>query len=407
MKKVTNTLAPALQDFFTKYLPESRGLSRHTLLSYRDTLVLLLRFVAGLRNKTPVTLELDAISPEAVLAFLNHLEEERHNKTSSRNVRLAAIHAFFRYITINMPESIDQAQRILAIPFKRTVTRPIDYLEYEELHAVLSNIDRATRDGRRDYALLALMFNSGARAQEIVDLSACDLQLESPKQVKLFGKGRKTRICPLWPQTAQVLKEFVSERMLEGNTWCGQRDRVMLATLYNTGARVSELIGLTTGSVVLEGSACVHLHGKGRKQRTVPLWRTTASQLRQWLQCHPRAANQPLFPNRAGGPMTRTGVTDRLKLAVTTAAKRFPELKKRHISPHTIRHSTAMHLLQSGVDLTVIALWLGHESTATTHVYVEADLAMKESALNALRAPTIKSKRFRPTEGILAFLEGL
>jgi site-specific recombinase XerD len=193
----------------------------------------------------------------------------------------------------------------------------------------------------------------------------------------------------------------------EGNTWCGQRDRVMLMMLYNTGARVSELIRLTPGSVVLEGSACVHLHGKGRKERTVPLWRTTAGVLRQWLRRHPRAADQPLFPNRVGGPMTRTGVTDRLKLAVTKAAKRHPELTKRHISPHTIRHSTAMHLLQAGVDLTVIALWLGHESTATTHMYVEADLAMKELALNAVRAPRIKSKRFRPTEGILAFLEGL
>jgi integrase/recombinase XerD len=193
----------------------------------------------------------------------------------------------------------------------------------------------------------------------------------------------------------------------EGNTWCGQRDRVMLATLYNTGARVSELISLTVGDVVLERSSCVHLHGKGRKQRTIPLWRTTASLLQDWLRGHPRAADQPLVPNRAGGPMTRTGVTDRLKLAVATAAKRCPALTRRHISPHTVRHATAMHLLQAGVDLTVIALWLGHESTATTHMYVEADLAMKERALSALQAPSVKAQRFRPTVGILAFLEGL
>jgi integrase/recombinase XerD len=193
----------------------------------------------------------------------------------------------------------------------------------------------------------------------------------------------------------------------EGNTWCGQRDRVMLATLYNTGARVSELINLTVGDVVLERSSCVHLHGKGRKRRTVPLWRTTASLLRHWLRGYPRAADQPLFPNRVGGPMTRTGVTDRLKLAVATAAKRYPALTKRHISPHTVRHATAMHLLQAGVDLTVIALWLGHESTTTTHMYVEADLAMKERALNALQAPSVKAQRFRPTKDILAFLEGL
>jgi site-specific recombinase XerD len=191
-----------LREFFSKYVPELRGLSRHTLLSYRDTLLLLLRFVAASRNTNPVTLELDAISPDAVLGFLNYLEEQRHNKASSRNVRLAAIHSFFRYVAIHMPERLDQAQRILGIPFKRTGTRPIDYLEYEQLQAVLSNINRTTPCGRRDYALLVLMFNSGARAQEIVDLGASDLQLHSPPQVRLLGKGRKTRICPLWPQTA-------------------------------------------------------------------------------------------------------------------------------------------------------------------------------------------------------------
>ena len=160
----------------------------------------------------------------------------------------------------------------------------------------------------------------------------------------------------------------------DGSTWCGQRDRVMLATLYNTGARVSELISLAVGDVVLGSCAYVHLKGKGRKQRTVPLWRTTASCLRQWLSACPRPADQPLFPNRAGGPMTRTGVTDRLQLAVATAAQRCPTLK-RHISPHTVRHSTAMHLLQAGVDISVIALWLGHESIETSAATLAADLA--------------------------------
>jgi integrase/recombinase XerD len=192
-----------------------------------------------------------------------------------------------------------------------------------------------------------------------------------------------------------------------GKSWFSQRDRVMLATLYNTGARVSELIRATVGDVVLERSPCVHLHGKGRKQRTVPLWRTTANLLREWLGKYPRTGDQPLFPSRAGGPMTRTGVTDRLKLAVATAAECCPTLVKRHISPHTVRHSTAMHLLQAGVDLTVIAIWLGHESTATTHMYVEADLAMKERALNLLQVPPMRGKRYRPTKDILAFLEGL
>jgi integrase/recombinase XerD len=190
-------------------------LSRHTLLSYRDTFALLLRFLAESRGTDPTALDLEAISPQAVLAFLNHLEQDRHNKTATRNVRLAAIHAFFRYVAIHTPERIEQAQRILGIPFKRTGSRPIDYLDYDEIGAVLGSVDRTNREGRRDYALLALLFNSGARVQEIVDLGGCDLQLEPPPQVKLVGKGRKTRICPLWPQTAQVLKQLVSESQLD------------------------------------------------------------------------------------------------------------------------------------------------------------------------------------------------
>ena len=190
-------------------------------------------------------------------------------------------------------------------------------------------------------------------------------------------------------------------------TWCGQRDRVMLAVLYNTGARVSELIGMTVGDVVLDRSSSIRIHGKGRKERTVPLWRTTATQIRLWLRQNQRPPDHALFPNRTGGPMTRTGVADRLKLAVATAATGCPELRKRRISPHIVRHATAMHMLQSGVDITVIALWLGHSSPATTHTYVEAELAMKERALKALQPPTVKKSRFRATDSVLAFLEGL
>lgn len=191
------------------------------------------------------------------------------------------------------------------------------------------------------------------------------------------------------------------------NTWCGRRDRVMLATLYNTGARVSELIGMTVGDLVLGRTASIRIHGKGRKERAVPLWRPVARQVQEWLRHHPHPVDSPLFPTRTGDKMTRTGVTDRLKLAVQTAATHCPQLKKRRISPHVVRHATAMAMLQSGVDITVIALWLGHESPSTTHMYVEADLAMKERALKALQPPTIKQNRFRATDRVLAFLEGL
>jgi site-specific recombinase XerD len=222
-----NALARTLRAFFGDYLPAQRGVSRHTLHSYRDTLTLLLRFLAARGHCAAVTLDLAALSPEAILAFLDHLEHDRHNTISSRNVRLAALHAFFRYVATAAPEHLEQAQRIVGIPVKRTQAGPIDYLEEDEIRAVLGAIDRHTRAGGRDYALLALCFNTGARVQELVDLNVRALQLAPPPQVTLVGKGRTTRICPLWPQTAQVLTQFVAARQLDLHAatplFCNQR----------------------------------------------------------------------------------------------------------------------------------------------------------------------------------------
>lgn len=194
----------------------------------------------------------------------------------------------------------------------------------------------------------------------------------------------------------------------DAQSWVGQRDRALLTTLYNTGARVSEIIGVRIADLVLDGGPCVHLHGKGRKQRTVPLWRTTAALLRAWTrQLDSANIGSLLFPNRSGTAMTRSNVTQRLALCVQTAAADRPHLLGRSVSPHTIRHTTAMHLLQSGVDITVIALWLGHESPATTHLYVEADLAMKERALAHLQPPGTTVPRYRPPDALMHFLQSL
>lgn len=208
---------------------------------------------------------------------------------------------------------------------------------------------------------------------------------------------------------------FLSREQIEGlleapdaNTWSGHRDRVMFAMLYNTGARVSELIRMRAADLSLAPpTATIRILGKGRKERCIPLWRSTAMQIRRWLKICPRAPEQPLFPNRAGGELTRAGVSERLKLAAHEATRLFPELAKMRISPHILRHSTAMHLLQSGVDITVIALWLGHENPATTHTYIEADLAMKERALQALQHPRSKPLRYRADDRLLQFLQSL
>lgn len=190
-------------------------------------------------------------------------------------------------------------------------------------------------------------------------------------------------------------------------TWSGQRDAVLLATAYNTGARVSELIGLRVRDVLLDRQTAVHLHGKSRKQRAIPLWKNTAAELRAWLDKISPAPEAPVFPNRAGAPLTRSGVRDRLNRAVAVAQQRCPSLHGRHVSPHTLRHSTAMHLLESGTDLSVIALWLGHSSPAVTHQYLEADVAAKEAVLRRLTDPSPAPARFHPGDRLLAFLQDL
>ena len=191
------------------------------------------------------------------------------------------------------------------------------------------------------------------------------------------------------------------------SSWSGQRDHVLLATLYDTGARVSEIIAVTREDVECRHCTAVHLHGKGRKERVVPLSKPTSARVRSWMQQIGSDARQPLFPNRYGQPMSRSGVAKRLQVAVKLASPRCPSLHEKTISPHVVRHSTAMHLLQSGVDLAVIALYLGHESVVTTHHYLQADLKMKERALAALQPPQTKTMRFKPAPEVLAFLDTL
>lgn len=332
-----NSLARALRDFFADQLPTARGLSPHTISSYRDSLVLLLRFAAAHRGRSVALLDLDDLPPDEVMAFLHHLEVDRHNTPSTRNVRLAAIHAFFRFVAAHQPAYLEHAQRVLSVPFKRADRRTVEYLEYEEIVAVLGTIDRSTADGRRDYALLAMMFNTGARVQEVLGVRVCHLQLTKPYQVRLFGKGRKERSCPLWPQTAQLLR-----------TLCGERER-----------------DLQSGG--------------------------------------------PLFVNYRGQPLTRFGVRFILAKYLRLAQSTAPHLASKRLHPHSMRHSTAVHLLKAGVDLVTIGHWLGHASVNTTNKYTAIDLDMKREALarsKPLAAPT-PTAAWRNDPSILRWLEAL
>lgn len=205
-------LAQLIQRFFEEYLPGLRGMSTHTIRSYRDALILLLHFLARHTRRRIETLGLADLTSDRIEKFLLTLETERHNSITTRNTRLAALHTFARFLASQRPQRLAQWQLILSVPFKRGAREaPIDYFEGNELDAFFKSIDRHSRCGTRDYALFALMFNTGARVQEILNLNIQDLRLEVPYQVKICGKGNKLRLCPLWPRTVKCLRAHIEQ----------------------------------------------------------------------------------------------------------------------------------------------------------------------------------------------------
>lgn len=332
--KAPPSFAALVQAYFAEYLTQQRALSAQTIAAYRDGFVLFLDFAESRLGKSPATMALADVTPELIMAFLDHPERQRHNSVRSRNARLAALRSFLKFAAHRDVASLQVIERALGVPVKRFERPMFGYLSREEMLAVIGAPD---------------------------------------------------------------------------DSWLSQRDHVLFLLMYNTGARVSEIIGVKVGDVVLDdNAACVHLHGKGRKQRSVPLWRSTVKAVRAWLRLNAQFdAASALLPNRNGNAMTRSNVTTRLMLAARTAATQYPRLTKQRVSPHTIRHTTAMHLLQAGVDISVIALWPGHECPVTTHHYVEADLTMKERALAKLHEPDVKIQRYRAPDSLLDFLKTL
>ncbi len=215
MKAKPTPLSRHVSTFFRDYLGALRNVSPHTMQSYRDALKLFFIFSAARLRKKLVLLDLGDFSVELVLGFLAHLEKERKNGITTRNVRLAALHVFFRHIAAQDPAQLELCQRIQGIPFKRGPRPTVRYLEAAEMDALLKAIDRSTLDGRRDYALIALTYQTGARVQEIIALRASDLQLDAPAHVRIWGKGRKERIVPLWPQTAALVRKWLAEREID------------------------------------------------------------------------------------------------------------------------------------------------------------------------------------------------
>jgi site-specific recombinase XerD len=332
----TKPLSSLVQSFFAVALPQ-RGLSPLTALSYRDAMKLLLRYATGRTGRPVVKLDVGDVTPELVADFLAHLEAERGNQIATRNNRLAALRTFFSYVATEEPALAEQCRRICALPLKRAPVQTVPYLEQDEMDALLEVPDRGLRLGRRHYAILLFLYNTGARVSELVGLRAADLRLDGMhRQVLLRGKGKKERICPLWQDTVAVLREYLAEIEIAAES------------------------------------------------------------------------DERIFLNRRDEPITRNGINSILRAYAKKVAARVPSIADKRVSPHTIRHTTAVHLLNAGVDIDVIRAWLGHVDVRTTNIYTEINLATKRSALE-MCAPRngTKPPAWRRSPDILSWLEAL
>lgn len=326
-------IAPTLQAFFTERLITQRGASEQTIVSYRDTIRLLLAFTSAQTGKQPCQLDFDDLNASLIIAFLEHLERHRGNSPRTRNQRLAAIHSLFRYAALRHPEHAQTITRVIAIPAKRYQHNDIPYLSTEEIKALLDVPNQATWLGRRDHALLLMTIQTGLRVTEITGLRVADIHL---------GVGAHVRVI-----------------------------------------------------------------GKGRKQRATPLTRETVTVMRRWLTERQGQPEDPLFPTRQGGPLSRHTVGLLLRKHTATAAPTCPSLSGKTVTPHVLRHTNAMLLRASNVDIATIALWLGHESIKTTHIYEHADRTLKEKAIARTAPLGTPPGKYQPPDTLLAFLTSL
>lgn len=324
-----------LRAFFYDWMVEQRNASAHTIRSYRDTWRLFLKFTAQRRQCPVARLTLVDFTAAEVSAFLQYTEQERHDSIGTRNCRLAALRSFFGFAAGREPAAAAQCAEVLRIPIKKAPAHDPSHLDPDEVAAILAQPDRSTPEGQRDHALLSFLYNTGARIQEALNLCPKAIRLDAPACVRLYGKGRKERLCPLWPETVALLRAL--------------------------------------------------------------------------LRRQPRADNEQLFVNRYGIPLGASGVRFKLAKYVEAAAKTVPGLASKHITPHSFRHATAVHLVAAGVDITVIRSWLGHVSLDTTNHYAQANLETKRKALERLDASSKSSNppRWKRDASLLAWLDSL
>jgi len=322
-----------LQRFFTDRLLKQLSASSHTVASYRDTFRLLLRFAAERLGQNPSDLRMEELDEAFLGSFLDHLEHQRGSSVRTRNTRLAAFHAFFRYVALSEPAYALNCQRVLAIPAKRYARASVEFLSPVEVEALLAAPDPNTWIGRRDRTLLLLAAQTGLRNSEITALRRTDVTLGTGPHVRCRGKGRKMRCTPLRPDVVAVLSAWLAE---------------------------------------LKGDASV-----------------------------------PLFPSLRERPLSADALQHLVAKHATAARRHCPSLIGKKVTPHTLRHAAAMELLRRGVDHSVIALWLGHESSETTEIYLHADMKLKEQALKHAMPSGLVPARYKPQDNLLAFLESL
>jgi len=324
-------IASYVTNFLQDYLPRQRGASPHTCDTYAYGFQLFFTYVASHLKVTPSNLCIEQLDAHMVSRFLEHLEVDRSCAISTRNVRLAAIKSFFRFLEYRLPAALAQIRQILAIPSKKTESKLVQYLDKEEVEAILAVPDLQTRMGIRDYAMIQLM--------------------------------------------------------------------------VATGLRVSELLGLRLQDLKLQPTASIRVLGKGRRERELPLWKETTRILRKWLAVRGDLQVPELFVNALDEPMTRWGLAYILKKHATVASEHCPSLKKKQISPHVLRHTCAMMVLEATHDIRKVSLWLGHNSTQVTEIYVRADPAQKLGAITAITPLKVRKGRFRAPDKLLKMLK--
>ncbi len=337
--KKENQLLKFIEYFFQSYLPQERGLSLHTIRSYRDTLKLFLQYISKTKKYRGLqSVGLEEITAENVKNFLNWIEKLRNNSISTRNQRLAVIKTFVNFLTTQDIARGHQFEKISLMTMKRVPYKPVVYLTDNEIHALLDSVDQNTNQGLRDYAILLMLYNSGARVQELCDLKIKDIRIEKPFMVTLVGKGQKTRQVPLWGGTITAIKKYLE---------------------------------ITPSS----------------------------------------NPDSPIFIGKRSEPLSRFAVRYLVQAYVAKAIEKCKSLQDKDIGPHTFRHTTAMHLLQSGVDIAVIKEWLGHADLNTTHEYVEINMKMKEAALAKTTSPKKTHKSIssilKQEKDVLKWLEAI